>query len=162
MVKVKDPDSGPAAQFLQLAAEMPGEARQLVLWAIQNLIDRAETRTGAFDALITFNAHLPGDGCCIKLELLIEAASTMLVNDIAIAADRDLRVEPRYVVSRALAQARFVVFIGERIVAQLFCTRDGRKLRLDVEELPNAKDLGNDVIALEELPFKVHTPLGVA
>lgn len=159
MAKIENSETGPAAQFLQLAAEAPGEAKRLVLWALQGVVERAAAQAGAFEAGIEFIAHLPGDGCRMKLKLLIDAVSTELVSEIVTAANDDLRVEPKFVVSPSRAQARFVIFIGTRIVGQMFSTRDGRRLRLDVEELPNAKDLGNDVVALEEVPFTI-TVLG--
>ena len=152
--------SGPAAQFMQFAAEAQNEAQALFLGALQHILERAGTRTGAFDACTNIQIRLLDDGPLLNLELLTSAANTTLVAEIVAAADHGLRVEPRHVVSRTLLQARIVVFIGSRIVAQLFCTRDGRKLQLDVRELPKAADLGNGVVALEKIPFNVHTPLG--
>ena len=99
-------------------------------------------------------------GPLINIKLLTSAASTTLVAEIVAAAAHGLLVEPRHVVSRTLLQTRIVVFLGSRIVGQLFCSRDGRKLQLDVRELPKASDLGNGVVALEQIPFNVHAPLG--
>lgn len=152
--------SDQAAQFLQIAAEEPNVSQAFILGALQHFLERAGTRTGAFHAQTNAKIKTSGDGPHVKIELLTSAASTTLVAEIVAAADHGLRVEPRYVVSPTLLQARIMVFIDSRIVGQLFCSRDGRRLRLDVRELPKAADIGNGVVVIEKVPFNVHTPLG--
>lgn len=164
MSKIKsNPDSGPAAQLLErLATVRPQDAKAFMVDAIALFLDRAEKQTGAFDNETVIEVVSQDVRAMRPIKMLTSVASTTLAVEIFVAADRDLSVEPRYVVSTNLLQPRFVAFFDNHVVAQLYCTPDGQKLKLDVEELPDARDLGNGVVALEKVAFRVHTRLGSA
>lgn len=164
MSKIKsNPDSGPAAQFLErLATVRPQDAKAFMVDAIAFFLERAEKQAGAFDAETVIEPVCQDVRPMRRIKMLTSVASTTLAVRIVVAADHDLSVEPRYIVSKNLLQSRFVAFLNNRVVAQLFCTPDGQKLKLEVEELLGARDLGNGVVALEKVAFRVHTPLGSA
>jgi hypothetical protein len=86
-----------------------------------------------------------------------------LVSKIMKAWRRDkLRLEGFQVVEGFFTQPRLVLLIRRRVVGQLFCSRDGQSLQLEIRERPDARDMGNAVLALGRLSFNVHTPLGSA
>lgn len=155
-----NPNSGLAAQFLQTMAETPEDATYFVLEALAHLFKRASGREGVFNAKTTVKVTRHGDLSPRRVKLLTTVATTSLAAEIIAATNDRLSVQPRFVVSGMLLQARIIVFLNGRIVGQLYSSRDGKKLKLDVEELSNARDLGNGVVALEKIGFSVHTPLG--
>lgn len=151
-------DSGPAALFMKAAALAPEFAMNFVLRSVLHVLDLSGTTTAGLEGVIDIAMTSPESEMVSYARLHVDIAVPALASEM-VAAD-DLRVEPRYVISNKLMQARIVAFIGHRVVAQLFSSRDGQTLRLEVEELRGARDLGNGVVAIENLNASVHTPLG--
>jgi hypothetical protein len=154
-----NPGIGPAALFMQSVASAPKVATEFVLRCLQNVLEVDGAKKGAFSGTMDVVAT-SYSGKLLNLKLRCNITFPALVTEMVAAGTHGLRVEPRCVVSNQLIQARLVAFIGQRVVAQLFSSRDGKTLKLEVEELPGARDLGNGVVAVERLNFSVHTPLG--
>jgi hypothetical protein len=74
------------------------------------------------------------------------------------AFDNALDIQCFHVVSGRLTQARLVLLIESRVVAQLFCFR--QSLRLQIKERPEARVMAHGVLALGRLEVGVQTPLG--
>lgn len=153
----KEYDGSPA-EFLALAAVEPGQLGTLVVNSLKAIL--AGQGPPAPRTLV--NVHVtdpvdPNRGSC--LDLYVTTPAMELVADI-VAADGKVRAEQREVLVRSdFLQTRIVLFVGNRIVGQLFAGPDKRSLQLDIAEPSEAWDMGGGVVSLikpDHLPFKVH------
>ena len=75
---------------------------------------------------------------------------------------KKLRLKGFHVVDGHFTQPRLILLLDRRVVGQLYCSRGGDSLQLEIKARPDARDMGNAVLALGPLKFNVHTPLGSA
>lgn len=155
-----DPGTGPAAQFMQSVAMTPELAKRLIVDSAKRVLAGDHSPVGPMQGRISLDVNHPDGRNAFLLNLDVSIMTRALADEVILAASHSLRIEPRYVISSSLIQARIVGFIKDCVVAQLFSSRDGQNLKLEIEKLPNARDLGNGVVALEKVGINVHTPLG--
>jgi hypothetical protein len=155
-----DENLSPGAQVMQSAAmELIATKYFIVGWLEQALTERG-TQARHFD--YDMRVHHPDNTEAFSLPIHMTIDNVALASTMIRAADTDLRIQTYTVVSNLLAQPRIVLQLDSRVVGQFYCSRDGQAVILEIKELPNARDLGNGVLALGKLKFDVHTPLGSA
>ncbi|MCK1597950.1 hypothetical protein [Bradyrhizobium sp. 164] len=158
-----DNDFIPAAVFMESAA--------MDLQATTSfLVDNADVASklgvmsgGAVRYTVTVDVSNPDLTAAFTLPLHMVIDPPALASKIVRASRRGkLRLEGFQVVDGFFTQPRLVLLIRRRVVGQLYCSRDGQSLELEIRERPDARDMGNAVLALGCLSFNVHTPLGSA
>lgn len=157
MIK-RDQKAHAAYLFMQRLTWTTGAATDFVVRSLQHVLDQSGATTTAIDGVMNIDVASPEGEQLFHLKLHMHIVDPALASEMVASPDR-LRVVGRFVTSNQRQCERLVAFIGHRLVAQLF-PPDGETLRLEVKELPGARDLGNGVVALERLNFSVHTPLG--
>lgn len=157
MVKKYD---GSPAEFLERATTEPARLGALAVNSLKAIV----AGQGPFPPRARFTVDVtdPVDTCrggC--LDLIFTSSAPELVADIVAAdADGKLRAERREVLVRSdFLQTRIVLFVGNRVVGQLFAGTDKQSLQLDIAEPSEAWDIGNGLLSFVNpdcLPFKVH------
>jgi hypothetical protein len=147
------------AYFMQSASMNLQQTTSIIL----GLLDQALMRGGTADSAVKHNTEIhlchPDGSVAFKLPIRITIHKCTLASEILDAAfDNALDIQCFHVVSGRLTQARLVLLIESRVVAQLFCFR--QSLRLQIKERPEARVMAHGVLALGRLEVGVQTPLG--
>jgi hypothetical protein len=156
-------DFTPAAAFMESAAMNLNATMNFLLESIDKASALGATSDGVAQYTVTVNVLNPDHSAAFGLPLHTVLNPLALVSTIMKASRRGkLRLEGFQVVEGFFTQPRLVLLIRRRVVGQLYCSRDGQSLQLEIRERPDARDMGNAVLALGRLSFNVHTPLGSA
>lgn len=158
-----DKDIIPAVVFMESAA-MDLKATTSFLLNNADIASKLGMMSGgAVQYTVTVDVLNPDLTVAFKLPLHMVIDPPELVSKIVKASRRGkLRLEGFHNVDGFFTQPRLVLMIRRCVVGQLYCSRDGQSLELEFRERPDARDMGNAVLALGRLPFNVHTPLGSA
>lgn len=153
--------NGSPAEFLERAAIEPARLGALAMSCL-NAIEAGKgplTTKAHFHVNVIDPADKERSGW---LGLIITTPTPALVAEIvAAAAGGKVRAERREVLVRGdFLQTRIVLFVGKRVVGQLFAGADKQSLQLDIAEPSKIWDIGNGVLSLIEpnrLPFTVQS-----
>ena len=150
-----------AERFLDCMVWTPIRLKPLIVFCLA----QAPTSTAQRNGWIKLEIENEQNNLVDDLKLYASVAAGPLASEIILAAaNGKLRIEPRCVVWKAYSQSRILFLIDNRIVGQIFASRDGEFLRLAIAELSNARDLGDGIIAVDEQDFEIHaeTPVHAA
>lgn len=156
-------DFCPAPLFMQSASRTLSETQELMLDGLERTL-RAEPRTvGVLENTIAIDVRYRDASEAFKLPIHIRVDNAALGREILhLYLSDKLRLQPFHVVDDGLTQQRLVLWLDGRVVGQLYCSDNGKILKLEIKERPDARDMGNAVLALGRLPFIVRTPLDSA
>jgi hypothetical protein len=146
------------------AAFMEGATNRLTQ-AIDFILDRIETMrvVGGTSHTIDVKVRRPDQSPLFAVPLHIRVEKPDLVSEILEAADRDrICLRDLLVIVGTLHQPRLVLFLDDRVVAQLFCARDSQSVQLEIIERPDAQIIGGTTMVLGTLKVNVITPFGSA
>jgi hypothetical protein len=147
----------PAVTFFESMVRTSGWLKPFVVDCLNLALAQSKNPNAPLKGWIGVNVRSAENQPVSHVILDISVAPPRLASEIVLAAeDGRLRVEPRQVASIYFLQPRIVLFIDDRIVGQLFPSLSGKHLEFVVAELSEACDLGNGVVALEELNYEVH------
>jgi len=150
-----------AVAFMESAAMNLKATTSLLLESVEKTSRLFGTPESPVEHTIMVDALNPDLSIAFRLPLHVVIYQPALVSKIENALLRNkLRLKEFQVVAGFFMQPRLVLLIGRRVVGQLFSSRDGQSLQIEIEERPDARDMGNAVLALGRLEFNVHTPLG--
>ncbi|WP_371422309.1 hypothetical protein [Tardiphaga sp.] len=153
----------PAAAFMEAAAMDLNETTRFLLESMHRASRLDVGHDGRVQNTIAVEALDPNLSIAFELPLHVIIDPLALVKTITKASRRHkLQLEGFQVVDCFFTQPRLVLLIRRRVVGQLFCSRDGQSLHLEIRERPDARDMGNAVLAIGRLWFNTHTPLGTA
>jgi hypothetical protein len=151
----------PAALFMEVASTELNPVKNIILGAIERSFKFGKAAKGPFEHTIDVDVCNPDGSIAFRLPLHIAIDKAALASEVLNASLRNkLRFEGFQVVEGYFTQPRLVLLRGRRVVGQLYCSRDGESLHLEIKARPEARDMGNAVLALGPLKFNVHTPLG--
>jgi hypothetical protein len=144
----------PAVEILKSMNWTPRQTISLV----ENSLAQALGPCAPLEGWITIEVENDENDTVRNLEMKMTVATVDLAAEIiSAAADGSLRIETRTVVLRRFSQARLLLFVDDRILGQLFASRDGEYLMLAVAELTGTRDLGTGIIAVRDDDFEIHT-----
>jgi hypothetical protein len=151
------------AVFMDSAAMNLNATTSFLLASLEQTSKLGGTPEGPMQQTIMVDVFNPDCSMALRLPLHIVIDPPALVLALLKASRRNkLRLKGFHVVAGSFTQPRLVLLISRRVVGQLFCSRDGESLHLEIKKRPDARDMGNGVLALGRLEFNVHTPLGSA
>lgn len=149
-----DTTHNPAVCFLACIASTPIQMKPLLL----HCLAQAPKPNPPLSRWIELEVENDESDHVYNLKMYASAAAGSLTSEIiAAGTDGTLHIEVRKVTYKHLSQWRILLFIGNRIVGQLFASRDGQHLRLAIAELFNARELDDGVIAVEAQDFEIHS-----
>lgn len=159
-----DQDRSPAALFMESASVELKKAKNFILENLEHSLKLGGAVAKApFEHTIDVDVCNPDHSVAFRLPLHIAIDKAALMSEILNASLRSkLRLKGFHVVDGDFTQPRLVLLLGRRVVGQLYCSHDGESLCLEIKARPDARDMGNAVLALGPLKFNVHTPLGSA
>jgi hypothetical protein len=158
-----DENLSPGAQFMQSAGTNLGWTRDFISELIEQPVRLGGAAERRGEHKIDIDLRNADGAVAFRLPVHIRIDEPTLASKILDASLRKtLRVKGFHVVAGYFTQPRLVLLLKGRVVGQLFCSRDGQTLELEIKERPDARDMGNAVLALGRLEFNVHTPLGSA
>jgi hypothetical protein len=156
-------DLSSGAAFMESAAMDLGATTSFLLKALERTSKLHETSKSSLEYTIPVDVFNPDHSVAFRVPLHVVIDPPALVSEMMKASLRNrLRLKGFQVVVGYFTQPRLVLLIGRRVAGQLFCSRDGDGLHLEIKKRPDARDMGNAVLALGRLEFNVHTPLGSA
>ena len=151
------------AAFMESAAMDRKATTSFLLETLEQTSNLCKTSKRPLEYTVNVDVFNPDLSMAFPLPLNVVIDPPDLVPEIMNASNRSrLRLKGFQVVAGLFTQPRLVLFISRRVVGQLFCSRDGESLHLEIKKRPDARDMGNGVLALGRLEFNVHTPLGSA
>jgi hypothetical protein len=151
-----DTDQGlsPAALFMENAGTDLNRVKIFILEAIECSLKVGEAAKAPFEHTINIDVCNPDSSIAFKLPLHIAVDKAAVASEILHASLRNkLRFEGLHVVEGFFMQPRLVLLIRRRVVGHLYCSRDGQNLQLDIKARPDARDMGNAVLALGPLKY---------
>lgn len=153
----------PAPLFMQSASRTLTATLDFMLDGLERTLAAKPETVRPLENTVTIDVRYRDDSDAFKLPILISVDNSALGQQILHASLSDkLRLKPYHVVENTLTQARLVLLLDGLVVGQLYCSDGGKSLKLEIKERPDARDMGNAVLALGRLPFNVHTPQGSA
>ncbi|MGY2939566.1 hypothetical protein ACVWZ6_009168 [Bradyrhizobium sp. GM6.1] len=156
-------DFCPASLFMQSASRTLAATLDFMLDGLERTLAAKPETVRRLENTITINVRYQDDSDAFKLSIHISVENSALGRQILQASvSEKLRLKPYHVVENTLTQARLVLLLDGLVVGQLYCSDGGKSLKLEIKERPDARDMGNAVLALDRLSFHVHTPLGSA
>jgi hypothetical protein len=156
-------DLSTGAAFLESAAMDLKATTSFLLEALKQTSRLRETSKSSLEYTIPVDVFNPDRSVAFRVPLHVVIDPPALVSEMMKASLRNrLRLKGFHVVAGYFTQPRLVLLISRRVVGQLFCSRDGESLHLEIRKRPDARDMGNGVMALGRLEFNVHTPVGPA
>lgn len=156
-------DFCPAPLFMQSASRTLAATQDFMLDGLERTLRVKSETVRPLDNTIVIDVRYRDASDAFKLPIHISVDNSALGRQILHASLSDkLRLKPYHIVENTLTQARLVLLLDGRVVGQLYCLDGGKSLQLEIKERPDARDMGNAVLALGRLPFNVHTPLGSA
>ena len=151
------------AAFMESAAMDLKATTSFLLETLEKTAKLRETSKRPVEYTINVNVFNPDLSMAFPLPLNLVIDPPDLVSAMMKASFRNrLRLKGFQVFAGAISQPRLVLLISRRVVGQLFCSRDGESLHLEIKKRPDARDMGNGVLTLGRLEVNVHTPLGSA
>lgn len=158
-----DLDLAPAAQFMQSASRNFVATKSFILRGLEQTLKLGGVSENPVKHALNVNVRYPDDSMAFHLLINIVIDKAPLVSEILSASlPHKLSLKGFHVLSGDFSQPRLVLLLDNRVVGQLFCSSDGESLRLEIEERPDARDMGNAVLALGRLKVSAHTPIGSA
>lgn len=158
-----DQSQSPAALFMENAGMDLNRVKNVIQEAIERSLKAGKSAKGRYEHTINVDVCNPDNSIAFKLSLHIAVDKAAVASEILHASLRNkLRFEGFHVVEGYFTQPRLVLLVGRRVVGQLYCSRDGESLQLDIKARSDARDMGSAVLALGPLKYNVHTPLGSA
>lgn len=152
-----DDNLTPAARFLESAVTHLEELKSFLLENIQLALNGPRRSREIAEKTIMVDIFNPDRTviCELPLHIVIDPPA-MAAEIFAASLSKELTVKPFQVLQGLLIQPRVILSIGRRVVGQLYSSRDGQSLELEVKERPDAQRMGNDVLAFGALNFNVH------
>jgi hypothetical protein len=139
------------------------KAKNFILENLEHSLSLGGTAEASFEHTVDIDICNPDHSFAFRLPLHIAVDKAALMSEILNASLRNkLRLKGFHVVEGHFTQPRLVLLLGRRVVGQLYCSRNGDSLQLEIKARPDARDMGNAVLALGPLKYNVHTPLGSA
>ena len=158
-----DQDMSPVALFMDSASMDLKKAKNFILENLEHSLKLGGAAKVPFEHTVDVDVYNPDHAIAFRLPLHIAIDKVALMSEILNASLRNkLSLKGFQVVEGDFTQPRLVLFLGHRVVGQLYCSRDGNSLHLEIKARPDARNMGNAVLALGPLKFNVHTPLGSA
>ena len=149
------------AAFMESAAMDRKATTSFLLETLEQTSNLCKTSKRPLEYTVNVDVFNPDLSMAFPLPLNVVIDPPDLVPEIMNASNRSrLRLKGFQVVAGLFTQPRLVLFISRRVVGQLFCSRDGESLHLEIKKRPDARDMGNGVLTLGRLELNVHTPLG--
>lgn len=158
-----DQDMSPAILFMDSASMDLKKAKNFILENLEHSLKLGGAAKVPFEHTVDVDVCNPDHSIAFKLPLHIAIDRAALMSEILSAPLRNkLRLKCFHVVEGHFTQPRLVLLLRRRVVGQLYCSRGGDSLQLEIKARPDARDMGNAVLALGPLKFNVHTPFGSA
>lgn len=155
-----DQDISPAALFMDSASMDLKKAKNFILENLEHSSKLGGAAEVPFEHTVDVDVDVynPDHTIAFSLPLHIATDKAALLSEILNASPRKLRLKGFQVVEGYFTQPRLVLFLGRCVVGQLYCSRSGDGLELEIKARLDARDMGNAVLALGPLKFNVHTP----
>ncbi|GAA3846360.1 hypothetical protein AFIC_000457 [[Pseudomonas] carboxydohydrogena] len=151
----------PAVLFMESASVELKKAKNFILENLELSLKLGGAGKIHLEHTVDIDVCNPDHSIAFKLPLHIAIDKAALMSEILSASLRNrLRLKGFHVVEGEFTQPRLVLLLGRRVVGQLYCSHDGESLRLEIKARPDARDMGNAVLALGPLKFNVYTPFG--
>lgn len=158
-----DQDISPATLFMDSASMDLKKTKNFILENLEHSLKLGGVAKVPFEHTVDVDVCNPDHSIAFRLPLHIAIDKAALMSEILNASLRNkLRLKGFHVVEGHFTQPRLVLLLRRRVVGQLYCSRGGDSLQLEIKARPDARDMGNAVLALGPLKFNVHTPLGSA
>mgnify|MGYP001045739863 CR=1 FL=1 len=158
-----DDNPTPAALFLESAVPHLEDLASFLLDNIQRALNGNSASEAIVQQTIPVDVYNPDLTIAYELPLHVVIDPPALASEIfRVSRSNKMSVRPFQVLEGFVIQPRIILSIGHRVVGQLYSSRDGQSLKLEIKERPDAQDMGNDVLAFGPLKFNVHMPFGKA
>lgn len=150
-------NQSPAEIFLESAVAHLEELKSFLLENVQLALNGPSCSRKVVEKTIMVDIFNPDRTVICELPLHVVIDPPAIASEIfAASLSKQLSVKPFQVLQGLLIQPRVILSIGRRVVGQLYSSRDGQSLELEVKERPDAQRMGNDVLAFGALNFNVH------
>lgn len=142
-----------ALRFIACIASTPIQLKPLVLHCLEN----APKPNPPLNGWVALQIENDENGRVYDLKMYVSTAAGSVASEIISAgADGTLHIEVRKVTYKNLSQLRILLFIGNRIVGQMFAAPNGQHLRLAIGELLDAQELDDGVIVVKAEAFEIN------